>query len=499
MFTYGNLDQYHPHRSRKAWQALEEHCENRDIDFDTYYYTAAEMLSEWGSRRNLTTQDQAMLHDVNWLECLLEDRCGEAVDHTIILDARSIVAGLNSEEVDETIFDSFPRKKSNSRNGYYYVHFGPSAFPSPFTDIGVEGAYVDVSINPGKESGMDVSVTLVCSDPYADLLEPEENKSAGMYLLDTVRSVTLHLNPANEPDFLWDANVTGFETSGDPNDRQWASFYRAPMTAALKIMEMHFTNSVEYTPALPMGSDPGLARVLAKSSSDSHWSNVASEIENGFAVRFLGGVPSTSLPIGPSFDEKPITEDYIAAMIDDAYELEDVKAGLQLAEKALKMADQIQSGELVKARLGMKAHASVVELALAARDSISALSSGNQIANSPSVIANAYLPLAWLAHKLAGYEEQLVDELKLRCETEGWQELIEAGERTIKWLQDEGFDDVIGHFMEHPIHRRFHHGALSQIAFQTPYDPAFGDEWHITAWSGEYPAIDEEFRSTMRF
>jgi hypothetical protein len=475
--TYTDLMEYHPNRVQRAFDRLHEHFIAFRGDFDGTFATTVELLEEWSEGRFNTPQDNAMLEDGGWLEEAFEIVAGQNTSRSFIVDARSILGSLDDDPVDASVFDEFPRVKPGRNGDSYYVHFGDGVFASPFPGTAVDGAYVNVRIEPGRNTGMAVSVTLVCSDPYRGVVPDSDNRSAGIRLMEIVRSITLDLNPEDTTDFAWDANLN-LAKSDDPNDRQWAPLARAPMEAALKIMRSYFTKSIPTFAALPAGTPQSVVRLFENATNDAHWRTGVDELEKGAAVQYLGSVPNSTPPCASA---RAATSDQVEAMINDAFDMDSYESGLLLAQRAAKLADLVDDGSITNARVRAKSLAATAQFAILSANKEVALEASEKLAKVEGDYAKAYLPIAWLGKALMSSVDE-AEGIQGQCEELGaeWAETIYSGLDAIERFEECGLDPK-EMFREHQASVEFDVYSLSNLAFGTKNDLEYRQEWHLAA------------------
>lgn len=299
--TTRNGDDYHPMRLRNLW----DHMHEFEADFDGYFSTVEDMLSAWAERRPLIALDQVVCkryegeNETN-LDIMFD--VSESVG--FILDASRLVAEHPVTEIDRTMLEV----EGIYADHVMYVHFGANAFPSPYPEVGVEGAYVSRYFGGGKQRQTGtlmpdtIDIMFVCSTPYrADFPETGEYaaEDSMLELRNLLRGASLSISPGEDvsleaviegmrnPDLQQEKSWPGHSETTGAENAAWADYMAAPFVAALNAVKVASMKATKITDSAPGGLGAAEMRRLERAVTDAAFLKVASGLEGEIVVRHV--------------------------------------------------------------------------------------------------------------------------------------------------------------------------------------------------------------------
>ena len=344
--SISNWMDYHPLRLDRIWEEIDrlhERCDGSEYDGSSH--GAAVMLAGWSATRANLALDQ-------WFAGSSLERVSDRIDKFsktsiltsdwripgCLIDASAALADLKGRPFSHNLLRG-PRPMTA------YVHLGPNAFPSPYSDVGVEGAYITFEDSDVWNSATpSARAVLVCSVPHRGVVGNEGDPDAGVprdrlqALRDQLRGVTAMVlshhtgTPDADHDTLADSPDIFFESLDD--EAAWSSRASAPIMAALHALRQVRTSSV----LLPQGfAGGGAGTMIERATTNAEVRRVA-ELTGCQVITYLGREPPAITihnEYRPYHDAAaPDDPGYVSALIDDIGGLESDQA-LLLARHAL--------------------------------------------------------------------------------------------------------------------------------------------------------------------
>lgn len=279
---------YHPMRVAELWEELFHSLPG----FAGFGEDLEERLATWAQQRPMLSMDRSF--------CLLDngevagkiDTFFEVLNETgVVLDASALAKELATHELSDDVYTDIPK----AYHAGVYVHFGANAFPSPYRDAGVEGAYVNYHHYSDGVAGTpdSVNVLLVCSNPFQ--LDNGWNDGSPMMKDDLqevrnlLRGAWVEFSPG-EDETLADG-IQNFEKEHEEEaepGQGWAEYIKAPAIAALHAVRLVAACKLVPSDAVTRDTPEALVRRLERTTTEDQFLKAAANDERTPVVRYLG-------------------------------------------------------------------------------------------------------------------------------------------------------------------------------------------------------------------
>jgi hypothetical protein len=279
---------YHPMRMAALWEELFHSLPG----FSGSGEDLEERLAVWAEQRSMLSMDRSF--------CMLEngevsgkiDTIFEVLDTTsIVMDASTLATTLANQELSPAVYANIPK----AYHPGVYVHFGANAFPSPYRDAGVEGAYVNYHHYKDGVAGIpdSVNVMLVCSNPF----QLDNGWDDGSHMMkddlqelrNLLRGAWVEFSPG-ENETLAD----GIQVFEDEQEEEfepgegWVDYIKAPAIAALQAVKLVVDRKVVPVDAVTVDTGEALVRRLERATIEDQFLKAAANDERTPVVRYLG-------------------------------------------------------------------------------------------------------------------------------------------------------------------------------------------------------------------
>ncbi|NTF23523.1 hypothetical protein G6L37_34700 [Agrobacterium rubi] len=280
--TLPNSHDYHPYRFMSAWDEM------YDLDgFDSTTSGTEDLLAEWSEGRSMHPADIAVcMRNSSENEGNLDLYFRIANDTHIVIDVSRSAEHLAARPI---VGDDYRQMHEVVRNGVY-VHLGQNAFPSPYLHVGIEGAYIETygDDEEGDEAPDGITVKLVCSQPFRDLLADEDAQAEDemQNLRDLLRGPCVILSPNEEETLVHSVRV--FAAESTPEAQIWADYVTRPIAAALHAVNSFAAKDIPSTDYVSDEVDPVVARRIERAATDAKLLKAAQDLDlYQFVVREL--------------------------------------------------------------------------------------------------------------------------------------------------------------------------------------------------------------------
>jgi hypothetical protein len=179
-----------------------------------------------------------------------------------------------------------------SRSRVHYIHFGTNAFPSPFSDAGIEGAYIELKYNyePDQIFSNAVQILFVCSDSS----ECGPTASPELSLMSLLRGYFFSYDAETNGPFhpLWAYEKSSSHADRDLTCDPWPAFIREPLYAGLSALKAFHDRSVSITDRICGDIPLTTRRAITRAVGENRIFEAVDYLdEKGALVRVLGGEP----------------------------------------------------------------------------------------------------------------------------------------------------------------------------------------------------------------
>ncbi|MNU47194.1 hypothetical protein D3C71_360760 [compost metagenome] len=408
---------YHPNRLQRTWQSLNEFHKG----FDGYFGTGEELLEEWGRNLPMLPADRAVCMRGGSLNETFIEFGFDVIEGGYMFDASAAVSKLADREVTVDTCLGIPEPY---RDGVY-VHFGANAFPSPYRDVGVEGAYVhlyygtdygDHIASPYPES---VDVKLVCSDPFKQDHYDEEGSLRDhlQELRNLLRGPTFSFSP-----FENHTPSSELHCETEEEGEYWLPYALAPVTAAVNAVRAFVDGAVRIIDAVPDDMSREDVRRIERASTERKFLEAVKAADERLVVRFMDREPPvadvlTEETVAYVGEHVPADGDYLLAQgfeIQGYWPDEALKIARRGFETAMGLKDDDLSGGVftVNHANGLMIHTLMRAIAHGegGRDDGPELAAlrreieghVDSIVTDTSNHSREFLPIAWLAARIIG-------------------------------------------------------------------------------------------------
>lgn len=312
---------YHPMRFAALWEELFHSIPGFTGSPDD----VEKRLAVWAKQRPMLPIDREFCLRENDTVVGQIESVFETLDETaIVLDASAIAQSLSTQELTQETYSKIPTSYQRAT----YVHFGANAFPSPYRDTGVEGAYVSyLSYTPQSKLDVpdSVSIMLVCSAPF-QVDNAWEDGSSMMKddmqeLRNLLRGAWFDFEPsAGETLADGTANFGGEEDRNQEDGQIWSYYLQAPATAALHAIKLLAERKITPVDAVPHELSEAFVRRLERTKTDDQFLKAAAtNDERTPIIRYMGrsapeGAVTTEYTTVYVDESKPLSADDVLAI-----------------------------------------------------------------------------------------------------------------------------------------------------------------------------------------
>lgn len=323
---YANIGDYHPNRFLDMWSELFSPMGKFDEDL----FDVEDELKEWAKDRPMLSHDKELClrpggdneTDIEYIFDVL-DEAG------FILDGSAIARQMSEPAISDGHCRNIPEPYRIT-----YVHFGPNAFPSPYRDVGIEGAYVrfhfEDSATPETPADS-IEVRVVCSLPFE---AGSDWVDAGPMYYDELMSIRDHLRGVIFPVEGSGVNIMRsslkyFRNCGVSSETyggalvDWVDYLEAPSTAALNIIRGVIDKAFMIYDVPSTNMSEGSAKKFSRAATEKKFLAMAKDNQDRYPiVRFLGRKPpgenlKTEYVTPYANAEIEATQDYLHAFESD--------------------------------------------------------------------------------------------------------------------------------------------------------------------------------------
>lgn len=279
----GSSSQYHPLRLLNCYRQFDERFIQQGKPTGELY-DIVKAYRGW-----LNAQDQPHLNALDLKKVSFEELTS-SLQMRSPHDLRYLIDATGCCPPEYSFRDMASNAPHYSRGHVHYIHFGKNAFPSPFSDAGIEGAYIRLKYNYEPEQVLSNAVQLlfVCSDSLGHDLTASPESSLMSLLRGYFFSYNAETNGKLHP--LWAHEKSSSRPDHDPNRDPWPGFIKAPLYSAMSALKAFHDRSVSISDHICGDMPLSARRAISRAVSEYQIYEAVQYLdENGVLVRVLGG------------------------------------------------------------------------------------------------------------------------------------------------------------------------------------------------------------------